>query len=902
MRVRSKLENGSHVAVVGGGPAGSLFALHLLNLARQTGLSLRVTIFEPRSFASQGVGGCNMCAGILSSSLVHNLRRLDLELPAEVVLSRINSYQLHTPHGSMQVPQPHPLERIYCVYRGGGPQGARHEGRISLDEFLLRSAERRGARVEPALVEKLIPSTQRPALLCGAERREYDLLVLACGVNARLREALGAPYAPPPTKRMIQVELAVGEEEIRRRLGSRVHVFLMPGDRLDFGILVPKGEHVTASLLGRGRHPMTMAEFLRHPQLRRLLPKGAKPCCGCQPRIAVGSARHPYGHRMVVVGDAAVARLYKDGIGSAFRTAGRAARTAVLHGISEKDFRRHYRPLCRELTRDNRFGQLLFSLHRRGKESARFFRLQQRVMGQERTAPYPARRLHPINWGMFTGTHSYRSIFARMLSPRLWRSFLTAALPAASGRRSVPAVASEDGEPTRILVLGGGFAGLHAARRLERILGRDPAVRITLVSDQNFFLFTPMLHQVAGGGLEPRHIATPIRRLRGQRRFRFLQARVQGVDLARRRVSADRGELRYDVLVLALGSVTDRRLLQRGSRAVMGLKTLQDAVALRNHIIRMFETAVAMERDPTALLCFVVVGAGITGVQAAAELNDLVRRCLPREYVRIQAQSIRILLIQDDSSLLPEMHGALASRARRNLEEMGVEVLTGTTVTDVGEGYVELEGCRRIRSHTVIWTPGIVANPVVSALPVEQDELGRVRVNEYLELPGHPGVYALGDNACQPHHRTGLPLQSTAHIAIRQPRAVAANIAAYLGRGKRRPYRYAHMGQLVALGSRSALAEIFGFKLFGLFARLLWLAAYATLMEGRLNQLRVVSDWLLASLFGRDSTWLRRDPLDFHLRQKEKEDGRPADARRRARPDTALPRQPGPDRRTAAGR
>ncbi len=853
-----KLEEGSRVAVVGGGPAGSFFALHLLEFARQAGLGLKVTLYEPKRFDACGPAGCNMCAGILAAPLVHNLARLGLQLPESSVMSRIRSYCMHSPFGTIEVPQPHPLEPILSVYRGAGPSGAELGGRVSFDRFLLGAAAQRGARVDRRRVDDVHPGPTGPILVVDGEREDCELLVLAAGVNSVLPSRVLPPYLRPPTRRMAQDELRVGADAIDEILGNRVHIFSMPGDRLDFGTLIPKGDYISVSLLSGLSRPMGMDEFLDHPRVRAWLPDSYERSCGCRPAIAVGAARHPYGDRVVVVGDAAVTRLFKDGIGTAFHTARAAARTAVLGGVSARDFQRGYRPLCTRLSLDNGVGRFLLGVHRRVEGSRRFFQLQAAVIEDEKTAPYPARLLDQVSWGMFTGALSYRGILRRALSPRLWWAFARAALKrrraAGNGDRTVV----EKRRRKNVVILGAGFAGATTAVKLEKRLRRDPDVRITLVSDENYFLFTPMLHEVASGHIETRHIAVPIRRLRGRRRFDFVQADVQSVDLQRRVVVTHRGELPFDSLVLALGSVTDYSAIEGKREHVLGMKSLTDAMALRNHLIRMFERADASDDDPSQTLTFVVVGGGITGVQAVADVNDLVRRALPREYVRIHPDSIRVLLIQDHDSVLPEMHPRMAVAARRTLEEAGVEVLTGTAVTDVGDGWIQVDGCNRIDTDTVVWAPGIQANPVVAALPVARDNLGRVVVNDRLEVPGHPGVYALGDNAHQPHHVTGEPLPPTAHIAIRQPRAVAHNVVAHLRGGKSRTYHYWHMGQMVSLGPRAASAEVFGVRFHGLKARLFWQAAYSTLMKGRYNRVRVLTDWGLGGLFGRDSTLLRR--------------------------------------------
>jgi NADH dehydrogenase len=349
----------------------------------------------------------------------------------------------------------------------------------------------------------------------------------------------------------------------------------------------------------------------------------------------------------------------------------------------------------------------------------------------------------------------------------------------------------------------------------------------------------------------------PIRRLRNRRRFRFTQARVEGIDLEGRTVVTNRGDIGYDVLVLALGSETDTRLIAGNEHHVLGLKTLTDGITLRNHVIRMFEDASAGEDNPSARLTFCVVGGGTNGVQTAGDLNEMVRRELPRDYTAISSHRVRVILIHDEPRLLPELHPKIALWARQALEDRGVEVWTNTSVKSVDEGGLTLENGTRVESRSVIWTPGIVANPVVSALEgVEHDELGRVVVDEFLRLPNYPEVFALGDNACQPDPRTGVPVPATAHVAVRQPRAVAPNVIAHLRGGSMRSYHYLHMGQLVSLGPRDALAQVFNVRLRGFFTRLLWQSAYSALMPGRYAQVRVLTDWLLVQLFGRDSTLL----------------------------------------------
>ena len=427
------LQQGSQVAVVGGGPAGSFAALHLLKFSHAAGLDLDLTVYEPSSFTDPGAAGCNMCAGILSPSLMPGLQQLELGLPEEVIVQRVTSYRLHSAHGTLESSGPPRQQPILCVHRGCGP--VREAGQMGFDRFLLEQVERRGGQVEHSVVRDVDFGGPRPSLLTAKGRRQVDLLVVATGVNAALTRELPPPFHAPSTERMAQVEVMLGREAVTDLLGDRVHVVLLPGERLRVATLVPKGDHVNVSLLGAGPQPMTMADFLEHPTIRRWLPSGPSAACRCRPRISVGAASQPYTERVVVVGDAAVCRLYKDGMGSAFRTAERAAHTAIVHGVGAGDFARHYRPLIREIATDNLYGRLLFSLHRWTKDSRGFFRIQAAQLRRERSRQGGAGRLDRINWGMFTGARSYRAILGALCAPRLWIGMLGSALDRGRGRR-----------------------------------------------------------------------------------------------------------------------------------------------------------------------------------------------------------------------------------------------------------------------------------------------------------------------------------------------------------------------------------------------------------------------------------------------------------------------------------
>jgi len=319
----NRLGQGSKVAVIGGGPAGSFFALFALHYARQVPLDLEITIFEARDFSRPGPPGCNMCAGVIPAFVLREIEALDLKLPAPIIQGSIDAYVLHTVAGTLKAAMPAPEAQVISVFRGNGPRHLRAPP-ISFDGFLLDEARRRRARVVLEQVEEvgLQPHTWIRTQ-AGCER--FDLVVLAAGVNGGSLPLRGITYAPPLMETMAQAELFLGEEEVQSRLGSSIHVFLPPSPRLAFGTLIPKGAFVNVSLLGRGLDWRSVREFLALDEVRSVLPEGFRRVCACRPRIAVSCAKAFFGEGFVAVGDAAVTRLYKNGIGTALMTARQAA-------------------------------------------------------------------------------------------------------------------------------------------------------------------------------------------------------------------------------------------------------------------------------------------------------------------------------------------------------------------------------------------------------------------------------------------------------------------------------------------------------------------------------------------------------------------------------------------------
>lgn len=850
--------NGSRVAVIGGGPAGSLFALYLRHYTQERGLQPDITIYQERNFDEPGPKGCKGCAGILSMSLLKNLGELNLAIPEIIIQRKINHYAVHSPHTSITITNPERGSHIVSVYRGSGP---RHKPDISFDGWLLGQAQRRGARVENQRVSRIRLGREARIEVAG-ETIEYDLVVLATGVNSKAIPIRGIEYVPPATRTMAQDELYASAAEVESRLGDTAHAFLIPHSGLIFGTLVPKGPFINVSVLSSEARPVSVATFLDHDLVRRVLPAHYERACGCRPRTAVGYARGFYGDRFVAIGDAAVSRLYKDGIGSSLLTAREAARTAVYHGISRHDFGRHYEPLCKNIDRDNRYGRLLFSMNDKTKNSRASLWVQQRLIADEQNNMKRPQPFTKAAWGMLTGSYSYRNIFRMVLNPA---SVLRFSL--ALSRESLADLRHRQAAAPRrlhiggkkILILGSGFGGTYVLRHLVPALNRNENVETTMVSDENFFLFSPLLHEVAMGRVETRHIAYPIRRLNWRDRFNFVQASVEKIDLAEHRVITTGGSLEYDYLVLALGSVADTSGLDLTGENVFTLKTLQDSRLIRNHIIGLFERA-SVDGDPERrkqLLTFVVCGGGYTGVQLVSELRDFIHRSLLRFYQKVDASQVRIILVEAEAKIVADLHTRLGAYVMKHLKRSGIEVRLKSRVTGIQKDSIEINHTENVATSTLIWVAGVTANPRIAELDTEKDDIGRVMVDEYMEVPGMPGIYAVGDCAHFKDPRSGQPIPPRAHTAVRQARVVAHNILAEIRGREKKPYRYANTVDAVALGSSNAVLRFRGLRLYGIPARLIWLVGYSSLVTGKSNRVKIIMDWLLSVIFGRDITFIR---------------------------------------------
>jgi flavin-dependent dehydrogenase len=433
------LEDGSRVAIVGGGPAGSLSAYFLLSFAGRMDLDLQVDVYEPRDFTRPGPAGCNMCGGVVSESLVQDLALEGIELPATVVQRGIDSYVLHTGAQSVRIQTPLHEKRIAAVHRGGGPRDAVNVQWGGLDGYLLGLARNLGARVVPSRVTELARQQGQIQVRSQNTAETYDLVVGATGVNStglRLFEKLGVPSKPCETANAYITEIGLGHEGISRQFGSAMHMFLLNVPRLDCAAIIPKGDFLTICLLGQDIDKDLIDAFFRSPALKQCFPAGweiGEGLCRCSPKINVREARAPFLDRVVLVGDIGATRLYKDGIGAAYRTAKAAARTAIFSGVSAEDFRRHYWPVYRIIAVDNRFGRVIFEVVHRIKTFGPLLRGVLRMCEREQERPGETRRMSIVLWDMFTGSASYREIFFRTLDPRFLARFLLESMRSVRG-------------------------------------------------------------------------------------------------------------------------------------------------------------------------------------------------------------------------------------------------------------------------------------------------------------------------------------------------------------------------------------------------------------------------------------------------------------------------------------
>ncbi len=422
----------------------------------------------------------------------------------------------------------------------------------------------------------------------------------------------------------------------------------------------------------------------------------------------------------------------------------------------------------------------------------------------------------------------------------------------------------------RILILGGGFGGIEVLRQLQKAFQDDVDVDITLVSRDNFFLFTPMLPEVSSGMIETRHILTPVRTFCN--RAKFYEADVDAIDLKNKHVVIAHAigkqtrshTLEYDYLVLALGGKTNFFGMTEAANNALTIKSIGDAIVLRNHIISMLEQADIEHEDiklRKSLMTFVIVGGGFSGVEAAGELNDFVRESIDHFYHNLDRIDARVILVNSGDRILPEVTEDLAQFALQHLRKNGVEVMLNTRLIGATQDMVKLNNDSLISCNTLIWAGGVLPDKLIGSLPCDHDKSGRIVANKYLEIDGYENsAFVVGDCACVTDPHTGSPYPPTAQHALRQAKVATKNIIfAINGKpGDRKIiFDYKTKGVMALIGKRNGVGILLGHKVHGFTAWWLWRLYYLGNLPTTEKKLRVTVDWIIDLFFKRDVTRLK---------------------------------------------
>ena len=436
-------------------------------------------------------------------------------------------------------------------------------------------------------------------------------------------------------------------------------------------------------------------------------------------------------------------------------------------------------------------------------------------------------------------------------------------------------------QQTRILILGGGFAGIQVLMQLQEAFQNNIGVDLTLVSRDNFFLFTPMLPEVSSGMIETRNIVTPVRAFCN--RARFYEAGIDAIDLKNKEIAISHAlgrqsnpigrrshNLKFDYLVIALGNETNFFDIEDVTKNSFTIKTLGDAIVLRNHVINMLEQADIEHEDADLrknLMTFVVAGGGFSGVETVGELNDFIRESIKQFYHNINEADARIVLVSSGQRILPEVTEDLSEFALNKIRKSGVEVLLNTRLQAADTNNVKLSDGSIISCNTLVWAAGNKPDNLIRNLPCEHDKGGRVLTNKYLEVQGHEFVFSLGDCACIIDHNTGKPYPPTAQHALKQGRIAAHNIvysvrtesalkANHDKKGKK-VFDYKTRGVMALIGRRNGVGVLFGLRVHGFIGWCVWRLYYLSTLPTKQKKLRVMVDWFIDLFFKRDVTRLK---------------------------------------------
>jgi NADH:ubiquinone reductase (H+-translocating) len=441
---------------------------------------------------------------------------------------------------------------------------------------------------------------------------------------------------------------------------------------------------------------------------------------------------------------------------------------------------------------------------------------------------------------------------------------------------------------THVVILGSGFAGIEVLKKLQKEYDDNSSIEITLISKDNFILFTPMLPEVASGMIETRNIVTPVRSF--CKKAKFYEAKVESIDLDNKRLTLtheigrqshpnDWREhiVKYDYLVIALGSENNFFKMSDVKRCSFTMKSINDAIILRNHIINVLEQA-SLEEDNIelrkSLLTFVVAGGGFNGVETVGAINDFIRESIKDYYKNIHISEVRVILIDSNDKLLAEVDEELGEFALEKLKVSGVEFMMKCPVTGATPNTIMLYNGTIIPCYTIIWSAGVTPSKLVAELPCEHDRGHRIVANNYLEVPGYSGVYVLGDCASITDPHTGKSYPPTAQHAIRQGKVAAKNIISALkgekGDKNKIKFDYKTKGMMAEIGKRDGVAILFNkFKLHGFLAWWLWRTYYLANLPTARKKLKVLGDWSSDLIFKPDVSMITREEKDSREEQEK---------------------------------
>ena len=422
---------------------------------------------------------------------------------------------------------------------------------------------------------------------------------------------------------------------------------------------------------------------------------------------------------------------------------------------------------------------------------------------------------------------------------------------------------------TRILILGGGFGGVYAALELDKRLKHRDDLQVTLISEDNFLLFTPMLHEVAAGDLNPTDIVNPLRRM--LKCVRFVEADIARVDLDAKRVHCTRGlrkrplEFEFDHLIFAVGSTSNFFDIPNLEDTAVTMKSISDAAMLHNRMLAMLEQA-SLESDAAErekFLTFVCAGGGFAGVETIGAVNDFVRDAIDL-YPDLKNDKVRVVLVHPGQVVLPELGEKLGRYAQQKLTERHVEVITGQRVTGYDNSVVTITDGRTFPTHSLIWTAGVKPSPVIGPLALTKEK-GRIKVEDTLRVTGQQHLWAVGDCASVPDFKTGLPQPGTAQHGLRQAVHAARNLIAAIDGKPLRPFKFTTIGQLASIGHHTGVATVFGVQVSGFLAWWMWRTVYVAKLPRPAKKMHVVASWTLDLFFARDyeQLYTARDVMAF---------------------------------------